>query len=77
MVRRKTMITMGSPYFVWINATQCGVCDPPPLLRAQSAGGLHAALVGAAHAASKLQWGGFEHRRKVQNQRPAARAGAM
>jgi hypothetical protein len=38
MARRKTMITMGSPYFVWINANKLipswyllgAVCVPPP-----------------------------------------------
>jgi hypothetical protein len=38
MARRKTMITMGSPYFVWINANEIisswylldAVCVPPP-----------------------------------------------
>jgi hypothetical protein len=58
MARRKTMITMGSPYFVWINANEiisswyllCAVCvtAPPPRaaeheLASARAGGGHRA----------------------------------
>jgi hypothetical protein len=43
MVRRKSMITMGSPYFVWINANEIisswyllgAVCVTPPHLRGE------------------------------------------